>query len=50
MDILDLFPIGSIVEFVNDTDPNVVYGGTWSKDTSESVLVCQNNTTFFFFL
>lgn len=46
MNILDLFPIGSIVEFVNDTDPNVVYGGTWSKDTSESVLVCQNNATF----
>lgn len=46
MDILDLFPIGTIVEFVNDTDPNVVYGGTWEKDNSESILVCQNNATF----
>lgn len=46
MDILDIYPIGSIVEFVSNIDPNVLYGGTWVQDTSNTILVCQNTATF----
>lgn len=46
MDVLDIYPIGSIVEFISSIDPNVLYGGTWTLDTSNTILVGQDNNTF----
>lgn len=33
-----IYPIGSIYLTVNNTDPNVVFGGTWQQITSDAYL------------
>lgn len=45
--LLDLIhPVGSILETLDSSfDPAVTWGGTWSLDTSESVLVSKSETT-----
>lgn len=46
MNILDIYPIGSIVEFTSNTNPNEVFGGNWELDLTNSILVGQNAATF----
>lgn len=51
MDLADLdliHPVGSIYETLDNTfNPNEMWGGSWTVDTTESVLVSQNSTDLF---
>lgn len=51
MDLADLdliHPVGSIYETLDNTfNPNEMWGGSWTVDTTESVLVSQNTTDLF---
>lgn len=51
MDLADLdliHPVGTIYETLDNTfNPNEIWGGSWTVDTTESVLVSQNTTDLF---
>lgn len=43
-----IHPVGSVYEtFDKDFDPNVTWGGTWSRDTTGSVLVSSGAYSIF---
>lgn len=44
--LTDIYPIGSIIELYGSLDPNDFLDGLWYKDSSETILVGQDNNTF----
>ena len=46
IDTLVFYPIGSIVEYLGSANPNTAIGGTWTQDTTQSILVGQDNAYF----
>lgn len=46
MNVLDFYPVGSIIELLSNEDPNNKIGGEWTLDTSNSILVGQDNNYF----
>lgn len=46
MNVLDLYPVGSIIELVSTNDPNNSIGGTWTLDDSNSILVGKDSDYF----
>ena len=46
MELLDVYPVGSIIELISTENPNTFLGGTWQQDATSTILVGQDSSTF----